>query len=87
MNYFLTAELIVGTSFAIKTFEHGWFMIPLSYLCAVPIAALAFVLAKFVGEKSIADNNRSIPQQIRLGLIGGTVFITLTIVLVLLVKD
>lgn len=48
MNYFLTAELLVGTSFAIKTFEHGWLMIPLSYLCALPIAALAFLLARYL---------------------------------------
>jgi hypothetical protein len=48
MNYFLTAEIIVGTSLAIKTVEHGWFMIPISYLYALPIAALAFLLAQYL---------------------------------------
>jgi hypothetical protein len=47
-NYFLTAELIVGTSFAIKTIEHGWLMLPLSYLCALPIAAMVFFLGRYL---------------------------------------
>jgi len=47
-GYFWTAELIVGTSLAIKTVSYGWLMIPIAYLYALPIASLVFLLGRYL---------------------------------------
>lgn len=80
-NYFLTAELIVGTSFAIKTADNGWFAIPLSYVIAMPIAAIiSWIRVKLPPD----DIKRPISAQIIRGLKGGVVVVAITAALIVL---
>jgi hypothetical protein len=79
-NYFLTAELIIGTSLAIKTVDNGLFAIPLSYVIAIPIAAII----SWIRVKLPPDNiERSTSAQVIRGLKASAVVVAITAALIL----